>query len=106
VTSRRRDPLPLGDVLKGILERLGVGDLNQWQKIQDEWVEVAPSPWDRQSRPVALSDGVLVVEAVSPAAVGILRYGVTGLEQRMAERYGEGVVREVKLRSPGPRRQQ
>jgi len=98
--NRRRDPAPLSDVLKVILGRLGVGDLDQWKRIQDEWTEVAGNPWDRQSTPIALTDGVLVVEAISAAAIGVLRYGVSGLEQRLAERYGELVVREVRLRPP------
>ena len=100
----RRDPAPLGDVLRVILGRLGVGDLEQWNRIRDEWSEVAPPPWDVQGRPLSLTDGVLTVETVTPAAVGILRYGVAGLQQALSERYGSGVVREVKLRSPGPGR--
>lgn len=91
-------------MLRVILGRLGVGDLEQWNRIRDEWAEAAPAPWNGQSRPLSLTDGVLTVEAVTPAAVGILRYGVAGLQQALTDRYGAGVVREVKLRSPGPGR--
>lgn len=96
-----RDPAPLGDVLRVILGRLGVGDLEQWNRIRDEWTEVAPPPWGGQAKPLSLTDGVLVVEAVTPAAVGILRYGIAGLQQALSATYGDGVVREVRLRSPG-----
>lgn len=100
--NRRRDPLPLSDVLNTVLSRLGMGDLSAWERIRGEWESVAPPPWNLQSKPLALTDGVLVVEAVTPAAVGLLRYGINSLERAMAERYGEGVVREVKLRAPKP----
>jgi hypothetical protein len=100
----RRDPAPLGDVLRVILGRLGVGDLEQWNRIRDEWTDVAPAPWNGQAKPLSFTDGVLVVEAITPAAVGILRYGIAGLQQALSARYGEGVVREVRLRSPGPGR--
>jgi predicted nucleic acid-binding Zn ribbon protein len=100
--NRRRDPAPLGDVLKTILRQLGVRDLDTWQRIQREWPEAVPAPWNLQSRPLSLTDGVLVVEATTPAAIGVLRYGVGSLQNVLVERYGQGVVTEVKLRSPGP----
>lgn len=102
--NRRRDPERLGDVLRGLLRRYGLDDLETWQRIEAEWAEVAPTPWDRQARPVSLAKGVLVVEAITPAAVGVLRYGVAGLMDRLARTYGQGVVEDVRLRAPSPRR--
>lgn len=99
----RHEPARLGDVIRSILAGLGVGDLNQWQQICDEWTDVVGTPWDRQAKPVALTDGVLTVEAITPAAVGVLRYGTRGLIERLCVRYGDGVVTDVRLRSPGPR---
>ncbi|MDH4119559.1 MAG: DUF721 domain-containing protein [Acidimicrobiia bacterium] len=97
----RRDPIPLGEVLKAVLNRLGMTDLDRWQRIQNEWEEVAGAPWNTQSRPLSLTNGVLVVEAVTPAAIGLLRYGVVGLRQRLCDHFGDGVVDEIQLRSPG-----
>lgn len=96
----RREPAPLGDVLRTILNRLGVGDLDLWNRIREEWPEVVGPPWDRQAKPVALADGVLTVEAVTPAAIGVLRYGVAGLRKTLCDRYGDGVVSDVRLRPP------
>lgn len=95
-----REPSSLGDVLRGVLRRLGVADLELWRRIEGEWSELAGSPWDAHSRPASLTDGVLVVEATSPAAVSLLRYGVAGLRARLAERLGDGVVTEVVVRPP------
>ncbi len=95
-----RDPASLGDVLRSVLRRLGVADLELWRRIESEWGELAGSPWDAHARPASLTDGVLVVEAASPAAVSLLRYGVAGLHGRLAERLGEGVVTEIVVRPP------
>jgi hypothetical protein len=99
----RNEPEPLSNVLKSILSRLGVSDLGTWQRIQDDWAQIAGSPWDVQSRPLALNGRTLVVEAVTPAAIALLRYGLGGLKQRLTEALGPGVVDEVSLRAPGPR---
>lgn len=96
----RREPAFLGDVLRGILDRLGVGDLDLWNRIQQEWPDVVGSPWDAQAKPIALTDGVLVVEAVTPAAIGVLRYGTAGLKKSLNDRYGSDVIRDVRLRPP------
>ncbi len=96
----RREPAFLGDVLRGILDRLGVGDLDLWNRIQEEWPEVVGSPWDRQAKPIALTEGILVVEAVTPAAIGVLRYGTAGLKKTLNDRYGGEVIRDVRLRPP------
>lgn len=100
----RREPAALADVLRTILDRLGVGDLDLWERIRREWPEVVDAPWDRQAKPVSLAGGVLTVETVTPAAVGVLRYGTKGLAEKLCQRYGEGVVTDVRLRAPDHRR--
>jgi hypothetical protein len=97
--------MPLGDVLKGILDRLGVGDLDQWEQIRTQWAEVAGSPWNRQTVPIALTDGVLVVEAVTPGAVAMLKYGVPSLKKALCDAYGVGVVTDVRIKAPRGHRQ-
>lgn len=94
------DPRPLGDVVRGLLSSLGFANLDTWQRIQGDWAELAGPPWDRHARPLSLRQGVLTVEAVTPAAVSVLRYGVAGLTERLQTELGEGTVREVRVRSP------
>lgn len=98
--SRRSDPAPLGELIGRLLQRYGVGDLTTWNRIRDEWGEVAPSPWDRHSRPLSLTRAVLVVEATTPSAVSLLRYGVASLESALKATYGDDVVEEIKVRGP------
>jgi predicted nucleic acid-binding Zn ribbon protein len=99
-TALMSDPTPLGDLLRSLMSRMGVASPAVWERIQRDWEQLAGSPWDRQSRPVSLQNGVLVVEAVATPAVAILRYGVTSLVQRLAGGLGPGVVTEVKVRPP------
>lgn len=95
-----REPARLGDVLRGLLGRLGVPDPGLWNRIQDEWASIAGEPWDRLSRPLALTGEVLVVEARSPAAVSMLRYGTASLKARLEAALGPGVVTEVRVKAP------
>lgn len=97
--SRHSDPAPLGDLIGSLLRRHGLGDLGTWNRIRSEWEQVAPNPWDRLSRPLALAHGVLVVEASSPSAVSLLRYGVASLQAALAAEYGD-VVTEITVRGP------
>lgn len=98
-------PQRLGEVLRRVLDSLGASDPEVWERVCAEWEAVAGSPWDRHARPVSLTRGVLVVEAATPAAVSLLRYGVGGLRSRLQERFGPEVVGEVEVRPPSrPRR--
>jgi hypothetical protein len=45
----------------------------------------------------------LVVEAESAALVGLLRYGIGELQERLDQRLGTGVVESVRVVAPGVR---
>lgn len=98
--SSRRDPVPLGDLLAGLLGRVGIESLETWRTIRDNWGEIVGPPWDTETRPVAFRDGVLILEASHQAAMGVLKYGRAALEDDLARRLGEGVVEEVRVRPP------
>jgi hypothetical protein len=44
--------------------------------------------------------GKLVVEAASPQAVAMLRYGTTGLAHRLNAQLGDDVISEVVVKPP------
>jgi hypothetical protein len=96
-----RQPIGIGEILDSVLRSIGLSDPLVWKRLEAEWPEVAGEPWSTMSRPVALTRSVLLVEAVSPAAVSILRFGVAGLTQRLNQALGAGVVKDVKVRPPG-----
>ena len=98
-----KEPAPLGDLVKRLLDQLGVADLTVWNDLQSQWEELSGEPWAGQSTPVSLQDGVLTVEAHSAPAVSLLRYGQISLVQRLESALGPGVVREVRVRPPARR---
>ncbi len=93
-------PVELGQALREVLAALGLPDLETHLRIEEEWEELAGPPWSEHSRPLYLRRGELVVEATSPMAMSLLKFGVASLERRLRERLGEGVVERVVLRRP------
>lgn len=96
----RRDPEPMAALIQRLLSRMGMRDLGSWQQIVDGWDQVVDEPWRSHARPLALANGKLIVEADSPAAIGLLRYGIAGLINSIDRRYGDGTVTEVEIRRP------
>lgn len=96
----RSEPLPIDDTLRRLLDRLGVVEASLWNRIRDEWAALSGSPWATQTTPVGMHGGKLVVEAVSPQAVAMLRYGTTGLAHRLNAQLGDEVISEVVVKPP------
>lgn len=98
------EPKPIDDALRRLMDRLGVVERSVWERIEGEWPSLAGSPWSAQTRPIGMQRRTLVIEAVSPRAVGMLRYGTTGLVHRLNAQLGEGTVEDVVIRAPGNQR--
>lgn len=95
-------PVPLSDGIEAFLARYGLPTPEVSQVIFERWDEVG-SPWSDQARPVVLRGGELVVEALAPSMVSVLRYAVGNLHRALDERLGPGVVTSVTVRPPGRR---
>ena len=103
MTTPRRgksEPMPIDDTLRRLLDRLGVVEASLWNRIRDEWAELSGSPWATQTTPVGMHGRKLVLEAASPQAVAMLRYGTTGLTHRLNAQLGDDVVSEVVVKPP------
>lgn len=91
-------PEPIDDLLGRILERAGASDAVAGARILEEWDVVAGAQWAGRTRPVSLRDGVLLVETARGGDAAVLRYHCGELVSRIAARWGEGLVHEVRLR--------
>lgn len=95
-------PVPLSDGIEAFLARFGLPSPEVSQSIFDRWHDVGP-PWSEHARPVVLRGGELVVEALAPSMVSVLRYAVGNLHKALDELLGPGVVTSVTVRPPGRR---
>lgn len=99
----RSEPLPIDDTLRRLMERLGVVEASLWNRIRDDWSELAGTPWSVQTTPVAMHGKKLVVEATAAQAVSMLRYGTAGLAHRLNVQLGEETISEVVIKPPSRR---
>lgn len=95
-----RDPKPVGDLVRTLIEQYRLADPGTWSRLESDWPTVAGEPWASRSTPRSLRDGHLVVEATSAASVAVLRYGTAALVSRLCEEFGDGVVTEASVVPP------
>lgn len=98
-----KDPKPIGELLRTLMERYRLVDPDTWTRLRSEWDAVAGQPWSGRTVPLSLKDGELVVEAASASAVSMLRYGVVSLIEKLESEYGSGVVTSVRIIPPSRR---
>ena len=98
-----QQPEPLEGLLEGLLHKLGLPAPSVSKSLADGWDEMAGSPWSGQTKPLFIREGELVVEAISPALVGMLRYAIGDLMRRLDDQLGEGVVETVRVVGPNQR---
>ena len=89
--------------MEGLLAKLGLPAPSVSLSLDERWDEIAGSPWSGQTRPLFIREGELVVEAISPALVGMLRYAIGDLMRRLDDQLGEGVVETVRVIGPNQR---
>lgn len=96
----RDDLAPIEDGLRRTLARLGLRDLDLMLRLRHDWDELAGEPWVGTTRPVALTDGVLRVEAAVPGLVSMLRYGAPALVGTLRRSLGTDRIAEVVVVPP------
>jgi len=93
-------PESLEEIMRGVLAHMGLPAPSLTNSLQENWAEVAGEPWADQTRPLFVRDKELMVEAVSMALVGMLRYCTGDLLRRLDRHLGEGVVESVRVVGP------
>jgi predicted nucleic acid-binding Zn ribbon protein len=100
--SGKREPQAVGELLDGVLERLGVARGLDIAELVHQWETVAPEPFAATARPVGLAGGELTLEVDDGGTASRLRYQLGMLLARLEERLGTGVVTGVRLRVRRP----
>jgi hypothetical protein len=93
-------PVALEDLLESVLARFGLPAPSISRSLGDRWDDLAGEPWAGHTRPLFIRERELVVEAASPALVGMLRYAVGDLMRRLDDQLGANVVDSVRVVGP------
>lgn len=101
--SPDRDLEPFSDSVDEMFKKLGLPDPLVMASVGSEWDELTGPPWAGRSKPLYIKGTTLVVEASSASMVAFLRYGETGLLEKLAERFGVGIIETIDIRPPARR---
>lgn len=86
------------ELLGSIISRVGSGASLDAGTLVREWRDIAPERWRDRAHPVGLRGGVLLVEVRSGADATMLRHDAAELLRRITDRFGAGLVEDVRLR--------
>lgn len=95
-----RDPQPLGRVASRIVADQGWGERLAGGQVFGRWASLVGDEIAEHTKPVALQEGVLTVQAQSTAWATQLRLLQRQIVQRIADGLGQGVVRRIKVQGP------
>jgi len=91
--------LPVGDLLKKILPKLGLSDRMSEQQVLGAWHEVVGDFLAKHSLPVGLSGGMLTVQVIQPSVRYELdRTWKSDILEKFQARFGKRVVRDIRFR--------
>jgi len=94
-----RDMRRVGEVLDGVLARIGRSERGSILRVLEIWPEVAGPAWAERAKPARLERRVLVVEVSDGLAASRLRFEIPALQRRLDEALGGGVIESVLLRT-------
>ena len=94
----RGKPIVIGDLLDGVLARIGGGRRPPLLEIRERWNDIAGSQWKDRARPVRGTDELLIVEVIDGATASVLRFELAHLERRLAELAPGSGAKKMRLR--------
>lgn len=96
-----RDPRPLSSARDAVAGRLGMAPSSHLRGVFAHWTEVAGPVVSAHATPVALRDGVLLLEVTEPGWATQLRHLERQLVERLCEHLGADAVTAVRVRVAG-----
>jgi len=95
-----RDPQPLGRLASRIATDRGWSDRLSGGQVFARWTQLVGGDIAEHTKPVALNDGELTVQAESTAWATQLRLLQRQILKRIADGVGDGVVKRIKVQGP------
>jgi predicted nucleic acid-binding Zn ribbon protein len=94
--SRRAAP-SVGDLVPGVLARLGLADgIAKWRAVV-EWEAIAGEALARHARPSRVDGDTLIIQAENSYVMFELSHRKAELLERLAAHLGDGTIRDVRL---------
>ena len=99
VTERPDRAAQVGDAVRKLMAGLGLKDRLRADEVLRAWHEVVGEFVAKHSSPQQLKDGILTVRVLQPTVHFELdRFWKREILAKLKERFGKGVVREIKFR--------
>lgn len=87
-----RDPVAVGDLIDVVLGAVSRGSPSAVLALRSAWRDIAGVRLADKSAPVALEDGLLVVETVDGATASLLRFEADGIKRRAVDICGQAIT--------------
>lgn len=91
----------VGSGIEKMLRELGMPEMFDVATMVENWPEIAGEPFGSMSAPASFGGGVLTLSVTDGVAASLLKYRVGDLIERLAGRFGEGVVTSVRIKVGG-----
>ncbi len=97
----RREPRHVADGLNRLLGALGAPPPDVLRVLFEHWDDIVGTELAEHTRPVRVVNRRLVVQVDDPAWAARMRWSQDALLASLADRVGEGRVRQIHLRTTG-----
>jgi len=95
-TGNKKQPKEISEILGRVIEIAAAGvDVRQAEMVA-RWDQFVPGDWVLAT-PVGVREEVLLVEATDGSAAAVLRYQTDPLLRAIADEFGSGLVRSVRV---------
>lgn len=101
--GRGRDPVPVGDAIPALADRMGWTEQMEIASITEKWEDIVGEDIARHCEIVCFDSGVLTVQASSTAWAEQLTIMSGRMRQRVNEEIGSSLVTTIQVRRPSTR---
>lgn len=97
-------PKALKSSLNALVSKMGIPTVDELGAVFGRWTPLVGEQIAEHARPVALSDGVLVVEVDDQRWATQLKWLASGLVDRLNDDLGRASIERIDVRAPNSRR--
>lgn len=96
--DRRGQLAPVGELIDGVLAKIGGGTKPAVLVLQDRWHDIAGARWADSTHPVKVIENTVIVEVPDGSVASLMRFDLTSMERRMGDVAPQCGVTRITLR--------